>query len=236
MWGLGGIRPLSHEEARAFYDRLGPRQDLHRFYEDRAVEELIHHADFAQAHALVEFGCGTGRLAARLLNLALPATATYVGLDVSRTMAALARARMTAFGRRARVIQTEGSPKLPLDDRSCDRLLATYVIDLLSPADAHTLIGEAHRVLQTGGRLCLASLTTGKTAFSRAVQGIWQCAYRLRPQLVGGCRPVHLMPLLTPGWRLVHRSVICRIGLCTEVLVAERIRREPVPHEVQYVE
>jgi hypothetical protein len=55
------MRMLSHEEARAFYDWFGARQDSQRFYEDPALCDLLGHADFGEARSVFEFGCGTGR-------------------------------------------------------------------------------------------------------------------------------------------------------------------------------
>jgi ubiquinone/menaquinone biosynthesis C-methylase UbiE len=211
---------LTHAQARAFYDRFGSRQDLQRFYEDAALERLLANAALRQAHAVVEFGCGTGRLAARMLDELLPLDATYLGYDVSPTMVELARARLTRFGSRARVAQTDGSPALPLADGVCDRFVSTYVFDLLSRAERRAVAEEARRVLVRDGRLCLASLAPGTGPFSRVIQAFWQLAWRLRPQLVGGCQPVQLTALIGPHWRTLYRDVVCRLGLCSEVLIA----------------
>ncbi len=215
-------REFGYGEARAFYDWFGARQDLQRFYEDAAIGELLAHAAFAEAHAIVEFGCGTGRLAERLLADLLPPHASYTGFDVSRSMAGLSRGRLARFGSRARVILTDGSPALPLPDACCDRCLSTYVFDLLSPADARRVASEARRLLVDGGRLCLASLAPGTSPISRAVQQLWEFAYRVDRRLVGACRPVRLAELLGPGWRILHRRVVCRFGLCSDVLIAAR--------------
>ena len=80
-------RCLSPEEAKRFYDRLGSRQDWQDFYENPAINELVAHAAFDSAHSVCEFGCGTGALAARLLQDHLPADTRYVGLHISSTMA-----------------------------------------------------------------------------------------------------------------------------------------------------
>lgn len=214
---MGGV--LSHREARAFYDRFGAKQDLQSFYEDPAVERLIAHADFANASAVVELGCGTGRHAERLLRAVLPASATYTGFDASETMVALAQNRLGPYSNRARVYLTDGSLKLPMADRSCDRFLSTYVLDLLSEEDIRTVLGEARRVLAPGGRLCLVSLTFGETPVSRLLCRVWMGLHSVRPQLVGGCRPLHLQPFLKASWELIHHEVVCTLGVCSEVLV-----------------
>jgi len=218
---MARARALSHEEARAFYDRFGAKQDLQGFYENPAIEALLRHGGFASARAVVELGCGTGRLAARLLRERLPTEATYVGFDVSETMVGLARARVRPWSDRARVQRTEGPPALPLPDGACDRFLSTYVLDLLGEDDIRAALREARRVLAPCGRLCLASLTFGNTVASRAVCRLWTAIHSLSPGLVGGCRPLHLQAFTASDWKVLHGEVVCRFGICTEVLVAE---------------
>jgi ubiquinone/menaquinone biosynthesis C-methylase UbiE len=213
-------RVLSHDEARTFYDRFGAKQDLQRFYEDPAIKVLLAHADFANANAIVELGSGTGRLAAHLLRDVLPPRARYVGFDISQTMANLAENRLRRWSDRAQVRLTEGSPELPLEDASCDRFLATYVLDLLSEPDIRAVLAEARRVLVPGGRLCLASLTFGNSPASRLVCRVWTALHSVRPRMVGGCRPLHLGAFLDESWRVVHEETLCAFGICTEVLVA----------------
>jgi len=212
---------LSHEEAKTFYDRFGSKQDLQRIYEDPAIEVLLRHGAFERARAVVEFGCGTGRFAARLLEQPLPAAASYVGFDISRTMVQLAQRRVADWAGRAQVQLTDGSPSLPLASASCDRFLSTYVLDLLSEQEIGALLREARRVVAPGGRLCLASLTFGQTAPSRLVARLWSGLHALSPKLVGGCRPLHLAALVAPQWRVLQREVVCSFGICTEVVVAE---------------
>ena len=213
-------RVLSHQEARAFYDRLGSRLESQRFYEDPAMAVLLATGAFEDASAVVEFGCGTGRLAERLLRERLPSHATYVGFDVSPTMVELARSRLAPWKERALVHLTAGAPALPVADHAFDRFLSTYVLDLLSQEEIDEVLSEARRVLSPNGWLCLASLTWGQTPISRLVCGVWSRIDAWRPQLVGGCRPLRLDALAGPSWRAHARRVICTFGICTEVLVS----------------
>jgi ubiquinone/menaquinone biosynthesis C-methylase UbiE len=123
---------LSHAAARALYDRIGRWQDTQRFYEDYATADLIAHADLHQAQSVFEFGVGTGRIAERLLRDHLPATARYLGIDISATMVALARQRLAPWWNRARVEQSDGSPRIESPEGTFDRFVSTYVLDLLS--------------------------------------------------------------------------------------------------------
>jgi hypothetical protein len=53
-------RMLTHQQAIAFYNWLGAKQDGQRVYEAPATRDLIAHASFETAQAIFEFGGGTG--------------------------------------------------------------------------------------------------------------------------------------------------------------------------------
>jgi ubiquinone/menaquinone biosynthesis C-methylase UbiE len=221
MTRAGEPRTLTRAEAQRFYNRMGAKQDTQWFYEDPATRALVAHAAFDKATAVFELGCGTGRFGAELLATHLPPAATYLGCDLSATMVDLARARLAPFGARAQVRQTTGSPTVEVADASFDRVVSNYVLDLLSRADAISFVAEARRLLVPEGRLCLVSLTHGTTALSRGVTALWKCIYRLRPNLVGGCRPIELLDAVAPPeWRIEYRAVVVAFGVPSEVLVA----------------
>lgn len=215
---------LSHKEARAFYDRLGARQDWQRFYENPAIIDLIDHAAFGDAESVFEFGCGTGRLAKLLLERYLPATAQYTAADISSTMIILAQEKLAPFGARVKVIRTEGDMKVTEPPNSFDRFISTYVFDLLPDGDIRALLNEAHRALRPGGLLSVAGLTYGDRFFARLVERLWRTLHSVRPSLVGGCRPIVLLEFLdSPKWRIRHRRVVTAFGISSEVVVAEKV-------------
>lgn len=212
---------LSHAQAKRFYDRFGSKQDAQGFYEDKAIDELIAHADFEHAHALFELGCGTGRLALRLLNSQLPADASYLGMDLSDTMIALARQRLTPYINRVSVVQSSGNMQFPLSDESVDRVISTYVFDLLSAADVNQAIAEARRVLRPKGKLCLVSLSHGVNLLSQFVCRLWSGLFHLHAPLVGGCRPIQLLPYFDSRlWSVSYHHVKTQYGVPSEILIA----------------
>jgi len=217
---------LARSEARAFYDRLGARQDTQWWYEDPATDDLVAHADFAPARAVFELGCGTGRFAHRLLEHELSPAATYAGVDLSPVMVDLARKRLAAFGSRAGVRQSDGDLRFPETDAGQDRFVCNYVLDLLSEADIRAAISEAARMLADGGLLCVASLGAGRGPVSKGMAGLWRLVHRLRPAWLGGCRPLDLAPMLAPEtWHVRHRRRIVAWGIPSEVIVAARRAR-----------
>ncbi|MFB6272984.1 MAG: class I SAM-dependent methyltransferase [Salinibacter sp.] len=212
---------LSRREARAVYDRIGAWQDTQSFYEAPALSALAAHGEFQDARRIFEVGCGTGRFAERLLHDRCPPDAQYEGVDLSTAMVTRARERLASFGGRATVRQTDGRLTFERPSGSQDRVLATYVLDLLSPGDARTLIDEAHRLLAADGRLCLAGLTWGRGVLSRIVSHGWDALHAYRPAWVGGCRPVRARSLLHEArWDEEHHRVVRAWGVPSEVLVA----------------
>jgi ubiquinone/menaquinone biosynthesis C-methylase UbiE len=219
------LATLSHEQARAFYDRFGAKQDAQAFYEEPALRDLVAQGDFGTARAVFELGCGTGRFAELLLDRHLPPETHYVGVDLSSTMVELARRRLERFAGRAEVRQTDGTARIASADASFDRFVATYVFDLLSRDDIIALLGEAHRVLAPEGFLCVTGLTPGTTVASRFVIRVWTTLHRLRPSLVGGCRPLELRSFLGEAdWEIRHGARVTPFGVPSEVVVAMRRR------------
>lgn len=214
-------RYLSPEQAKRFYDRFGSRQDWQAFYENPAINELIAHAAFDSAHSVFEFGCGTGALAARLLEGHLPADARYVNVDISSTMVSLANERLKPWCERTRIYQSDGSSRIVEPERSFDRFVSTYVFDILTPDFIDQLLSEAHRLLVPGGKLCLVSMTFGATPLSRVICWGWQHLWRLRPGIVGGCHPIELSEYLrSEWWEAIHVNKVTSWGVPSEVLVA----------------
>jgi ubiquinone/menaquinone biosynthesis C-methylase UbiE len=221
---MATARTLSHREAQRFYDRFGARQDSQAFYERPALERLLPQLELGAARALVEFGCGTGRLAAELLSHRLSAECRYLGIDSSRTMVELARSRVAPFGARAELRHSDGSPRIAAPDCSFDRFVSSYVLDLLAEDEIRTLLTEAHRVLAPGALLGIVGLTHGETPGARAMSFVWERIHRLRPTLVGGCRPLEVSALLPErAWQVRQRSVLAPYGIPSEVIVAERV-------------
>jgi SAM-dependent methyltransferase len=212
---------LTRKQARDFYDRYGRRLKGQAFYGRQALEHLVEHGDFGTANAVVEFGCGTGSFARRLLAEELHEDATYAAFDLSETMIDLTRKRLEPFGSRVEVIRTDGRPRVPLPASSCDRFVSNYVFDLLSGQDVLRTLDQAWKVLRPDGRLCLTSLTYGTTLSSKLTIAAWLAVHSLRPSAVGGCRPIVLNDYLGPAsWKVLFSKTVISYGVPSQVLVA----------------
>ena len=131
-------------------------------------------------------------------------------------MTALRRCRRRALGR-SRPCRAPRRPReLPVPDASCDRVVSTYVLDLLGPADGAAFVAEARRVLRARGLLALASLAPGRTPPARLVTAPLAGAVDLNPALLGGCRPLRLGALLDADESIVLGE-LPRHGLVPEL-------------------
>ena len=93
----------------------------------------------------LDLGCGEGRLSRDLKVLGH----RVVGVDVSATAVAAAREADASIE-----VYHADAARLPLPDAAAD--LAVAFMSLQDVADAAGAIREAARVLEPGGRLCLA--------------------------------------------------------------------------------
>lgn len=224
--GFAPIGPEPHarlfapENAKRFYDRFGAMQDK-QIYEHAPLNQLISHADFEHASSIIELGCGTGRLAARLFEERLSPQARYQGIDISTTMVEIASRRLARWSDRASVEQADGTTGLHYANGQFDRFVATYVFDLLSLSSIGSLVEEARRLLTCNGKLCVVTSIEGIGPVSRMISRFWRAVYERRPGLVGGCRPMRLSQLLDATlWQIEYTQDLSSWGISSEIVVA----------------
>lgn len=219
---------VSRTRLEAHYDELGAGQDCESWYEDPAFDDLCAMCAFEDASSVVEIGCGTGRFARRLFDSHLPGHAVYEGFDISSEMVALTAAALEPYRARARVRRCDAVEGLAVPDGRADRVVLTFVLDLLSAREAEAVLAEAARVLGEGGLLCATSLDHGAGLLPRLRSLGWSLVHRVRPLAVGGCRPISLPERLRSGWE-VELYVRRNIKYCALASIRARPRETSVP-------
>jgi ArsR family transcriptional regulator len=101
---------------------------------------------------LLDIGTGTGRV----LELLAPRVRQALGVDASKAMLALARARLSAPGLAHCAVRLADMYRLPLADRSFDTVVLQMVLH--HAEDPQNAINEAARVLNPGGTLLVIDL------------------------------------------------------------------------------
>ena len=214
MQGVIQQHTLSRSEARRVYNALGAGLDRTAPFEALARASALAQLHLSAGQRVLHVGVGTGREHA-LLAAAVAPRGVVIGIDLARTMLRLTREQATT------PLVEGDAATLPFAAQPFDRLFAAYVLDLLPAPDLPRVLTEFRRVLAPDGRLVLVTLTHGVTPLSRAFVALWRAVYRVRPLVLGGCRPIHLAPLVTTaGFIIEQRMVIVQRGFPSEVVVA----------------
>lgn len=138
------------ERVREQYDAGAARYDQRwAGYVRRTNALLLEAAAVRLGERVLDLGCGTGALAARLV--AAHPDQAVTGVDLSRAMLDEAR-RKLAGASHVRFVQAD-LRDLPLPDARFDVVLSASALHYV--ADPARALGEAHRVLVPGGRLVL---------------------------------------------------------------------------------
>jgi ArsR family transcriptional regulator len=170
-----------------------------------AIEAALLAALPARPGRLLDIGTGTGRL----LEIAAPHVDTALGVDASREMLALARARLAERGLAGRcAVRQADMYRLPLPDHGFDVVALQMVLHYAE--DPAAALAEAARVLKPGGLLLVVDLGAhGRAAllddhkhrwpgFDDAALAGWLgeagCALADPVTVAGGPLPVRLWP------------------------------------------
>lgn len=105
------------------------------------------------SESLLDFGCGNGVI---LMQCALLGTRNHIGIDLSENAVSLAR-QYAALHPAARFDFLTGDVTRlkEIADQSMDGIIASNIIDNLTPEDAQCAITEIHRILKKHRKLLL---------------------------------------------------------------------------------
>jgi ubiquinone/menaquinone biosynthesis C-methylase UbiE/DNA-binding transcriptional ArsR family regulator len=162
---LGRVLETRRRLAMAYFGANAARWDYIRSLHvaDEEVEAAMARLIGPEAGDLyIDLGTGT----ARMLELFAPLAARAIGIDQSREMLAVARAKLDAVGL-ARVQVRQGDMlALPYGDGVADLVTIHQVLHYLD--EPFRALNEAGRVLKAGGRLLIADFAPHDLEFLRA--------------------------------------------------------------------
>jgi SAM-dependent methyltransferase len=110
-------------------------------------EEPIFDRNPVGSGSVLDIGCGTGEITARLA--AKYPQATFIGIDLEEQHLDRARARCAEFGSRVR-FQFGDALALPFPDEQFDLVVCRHLLQAVP--DAGRVLAEIRRLLRTGGR------------------------------------------------------------------------------------
>ncbi len=126
---------------------------LTRGRERQYREDLLDLAGVAPGHCVLDIGCGTGTQAIATHRRVQPG-GSVVGVDVSENMLATARRKVRRAGVDIAFHHADAA-RLPFADGRFDVVTIATVMHMIPPSQRRLCLGEASRVLRSGGLLLL---------------------------------------------------------------------------------
>ncbi len=182
----------TREQARASYDRLSRWYDLiEGRWETRLRRLGLELLRLQAGEKMLEIGCGTGRSL-----LEVPEGVDAVGVDLSRGMLELTRARLRRAEKPAKLSQGD-TLRLSFAEGAFDAVFAAFSLDLMDTPEMPLMLGEIRRVLKPGGRV-------GVVSTSKLGGGGWKLRW-------GDCEPLAQMAFNIPLRSQMGEFEICEM-------------------------
>ena len=126
----------------------------------RAELDMLLNSGLRPGDTLVDFGCGTGRLAVHVIPW-LADDGRYVGIDISKTMLAHARVivgeKVTSHRCSVEFLH-QTTPNFPMPDKSVDMVCAFSVFTHMEHEDSYRYFRGARRIIKEGGKFFYSCL------------------------------------------------------------------------------
>ncbi len=206
--------------SRANYDRLSRWYDLlAEPWEGPYRRAGLQALGAREGEAVLEIGFGTGRSLLPLAQ-AVGSGGRACGVDLSRGMCRVARARLVRAGLAGRVPLVCGDTlRLPFAAGTFDAILMSFTLELFEAQDMPVVLQECGRVLRRGGRLAVVALA--KTARAGAMVQLYEWLHVRLPRHVD-CRPIAVESVLgAAGFRIATRAERRTYGLSVAIVAAE---------------
>jgi demethylmenaquinone methyltransferase/2-methoxy-6-polyprenyl-1,4-benzoquinol methylase len=211
----------SKYDAKRFYDGISRIYDLFSGpFERKHVEEALALLSPEESELVLEVGFGTGH-ALKDLGERVGEAGFVVGIDISTGMVQVARKRLKTLDLVDRVCLCCGDAGvLPFRGGVFDASFMGFTLELFDTPEIPKVLGEARRVLSTGGRLGVVSLS--KEGRRSTASRLYEWAHGKWP-VVFDCRPIYLeASLREAGYGIITSELSGMMGLPVGIVVAEK--------------
>ena len=123
----------------------------------KAEADLLQAIGLEAGHALVDLGCGSGRLSGEL-GRRLGSSIDYVGVDMVPELLDYARTQSPSTFR----FEVAEKPPIPAPDASADFVGAFSLLTHLLHEESYLYLRDAVRVVKPGGRIVFSFMETGR--------------------------------------------------------------------------
>jgi ubiquinone/menaquinone biosynthesis C-methylase UbiE len=211
----------SKAEAKASYDKMSRWYDiLAGSSEKKFVDVGLQKLCTQEGEIVLEIGFGTGHGIVALAQSVGDSGKVY-GIDISEGMLDITQARVSRAGLSKRVELKRGDAvSLPFAGSSFDAVFMSFTLELFDTPEIPTVLHECHRVLRSGGRICVVAMS--KKGKAGLVMRSYEWAHRRFPRWVD-CRPIFAQAALEEaGFRTADATEVSMWGLPVEVVLASK--------------
>jgi ubiquinone/menaquinone biosynthesis C-methylase UbiE len=209
----------SKREAKATYDRISGIYDLlEGIWEKKSKDAGLNKLEIKGGEKILEIGFGTGQCLMALAQLVGECGKVY-GIDISSRMLEVTRTRIRGKGLSERVELTLGDAvQLPFKAGFFDAIFMSFTLELFDTQEIPKVLCECKRVLRSGGRICIVSLS--KEGKSNWMRGLYEWGHKNFPRLLD-CRPIFVQNALdTSGFQILDATKTTMWGLPVEIVLA----------------
>ena len=206
----------TQEEAKKLYDRISRFYDLFAFPEGKYRDRVLELLSIKTGETVLEIGFGTGDALVKMAELVGEEGKVY-GVDISSGMMEVSKRRLRKAGLLDRVeLYCGDASKLPYEDNKFDAVFMSFTLELFDTPEIPKVLGEVKRVLKSGGRFGVVSMSKGEGL----VVGLYEWLHERFPRYLD-CRPIYLSEVVkVAGFVVVHEEKGRIFGLPVETVIA----------------
>lgn len=221
------VRTYEPSVIEKLYSRVAWMYDIwSRLTEEKALQTILQWIDVRDGQTILEAGVGTGRLFSRIVDQ--NKNGRNIGIDLSVVMLEKTRNKC-GKSKNVQLLRADIT-NLQESFGPFDRIVSSYVLDLL-PVDQYVpILSKFRSMLQPDGKLFLAYMEAGDT-FSHH---FWRWVAETFPNLMTHCRPIHLETFLqAAGFTIEQKCSLTQLTFPSCVIEA-RIKETKSRYESAY--
>ncbi len=194
------------EQTKLFYNKIARIYDaLSNRFEEPLRNAGIQMLNPQPGEYILEIGFGTGRSIVKLAKSVLPKGKIF-GIELSEKMLEIARKHAYRESLEDIVELTCGDAKnLPYEKESLDAIFMSFTLELFDTPDIVNVLTECRRVLKTGGRIAVVSMS--RLCPEKINTKIFEWTHRHFPRFFD-CRPIFVKQALEDAGFEIKESVL----------------------------
>ncbi|MBN1303722.1 MAG: methyltransferase domain-containing protein [Anaerolineales bacterium] len=210
--------PRTHKQAEKAYDNMARWYDLFAGSEKKFSSIGLQMIAVQPGEQVLEIGCGTGHALIELGKACQGGSVSAV--DISEGMLRISRRRVHSAGLDGIVTFHKGSAaSLAYPDDTFNAVFISFTLELFDTPDIPIVLGECHRVLRPGGRLCVVSLEKVESLIVKA----YEWGHKHWPELLD-CRPIYTRTCIeAENFQVISEKIKVMWGLPVAIVLAQKV-------------